>query len=619
MLLKDNQSSTMSGPYCSICWDDLVDEDNPIEQCSVCNVKYHKLCYGAPTDQCFACRVKGTIVRDAHYPDGDLKETRTPAKPVRVRARPVDCCFCSMAEPGLAMHEVLDAEFGRYVLKRNAQHMDRPLMAHTLCARFLSEFHDDFEGTFLHQGEEKGLAFFYAGGPYTGDADKTCYLCQTSTGSPMGPSLVPCCANHDKEDVSFQACHAPGPCDKYVHVGCAMWYRDENGSLPRRRRVYLAAEEVDDVDKAFEANLFCDEHAEDLVKADRHGAKWWRYPVSEAAAAAQALVRVTVPVVAATVAPAVALSPASDPAPVAALPPAPAPVAMSSRPVALPAVDTPVAPPVVAPLSPPVAPPVAVPPTSAAAVVAPAPAAPVVPPADTQPSDMSVRVDDLPPSYQTTFDTLVEAVKDEANMRLVNFKLNAPILAWSKELERQGYSLAQRDAWATQIKEEVVSVLPARPSAAAPALEADATQSIQDKQKKLPTAKIQESKSQAGREALERHKQNILKDVRDNLAAEPRKKFETVMYEARKKWNECLELPPSVFNALWNNVTEAAKKEHQKAPAPPPTPAPEPAPTDWSFLFVGENYKECGMDFSSYDTFEVLAPGLAHNHDPNVS
>jgi hypothetical protein len=322
------------------------------QRCKTCQVGVHNECYGIPGDshvnvdfQCHACRAVGTTVTVRERDPTGKRITYT------IKERPTECCLCSVDDGSVwyhAMHPIYDhyGPTGRQLVLPPSDAEQHPVSrlawGHTLCCFAISS----------HSRTGGCVYGCTADGGYDGDDDddvnsdtssvnsdlddtddesihhfvycirlkknepdslwtKTikeqqelkCHICG---GDDKGPSSfripLQCSANDENEFEDFKRIHSKNlgrdTCYVSMHVGCAIWGRNDAGQLPDSRRVYYFPGRDDtvvkqDPKKRFTntvTNIFCPVHAQDLVRGRIRAAGVLKYP-------AHLLPRQTAPVV----------------------------------------------------------------------------------------------------------------------------------------------------------------------------------------------------------------------------------------------------------------------------------------------------------------------------------
>lgn len=269
-------------------------------ECKDCKVNVHDLCYGTndkmrnkpnPNFRCWACQAVGHTykVRERDPFSGEHLA-------VEQKERPRECCLCSVDDGNHALHPMYDAhgKKGRQILLPAEGKKPRRLAwAHTLCALTVSQSNettgaifgcapdgfyddDDEEASILSNaelnedldidGRPSGLHHFVYWGYlhlFSGNepdawaksmirAKKSlrCQMCGKNDkqmvtlpgGQQVFKSLrvpVQCSANNGNENILFKKHHkmpADETCTIPMHVGCALWGRNDEGEYFRQRR-----------------------------------------------------------------------------------------------------------------------------------------------------------------------------------------------------------------------------------------------------------------------------------------------------------------------------------------------------------------------------------------------
>ena len=315
--------------HCDLCWGRHNFRGMMLQRCRDCGVNFHCECYGVvaahsekdPQIQCFACKAVG---KTFHVRDRDNNNKRIA---VTVKERPTECCLCGTnnGEAFLhAMHPVFDdhGPRGRQILLRATKRKPQRLAwAHTLCCAAICSLMNGCvygckkDGSYEGEGAESqvdkddddesvnsALAMSMMEDTAAEDyADIThyvytlpknpkrdedyqpwlhliaetkrelrCILCGKND-NPKGVYrlAVQCCANDEKEFKEFRGYHRDlhgDTCFQPMHVGCALFRKEEDGSWPSEKRVFFFPGSSKKGAKYQEpiVNVFCDAHARDI-------------------------------------------------------------------------------------------------------------------------------------------------------------------------------------------------------------------------------------------------------------------------------------------------------------------------------------------------------------------
>ncbi|GAX28310.1 hypothetical protein FisN_27Hh035 [Fistulifera solaris] len=269
--------------------------------------------------ECWACRAVGTEIEGRCLMTGQMK-------PIKVQKRPTECCLCGVDNGNEflhAMHPVYDYHGGYHILlPPSREGPERLAWAHSLCCFALCS-HDAVSGCLYgctmngtydgvphpdekerknphlpllpNVGKQTIHHFAYWGirrpdneDPWTRTLREhqqlKCRLCGKDD-RPAHVLRIPiqCSANAAHEFSEFKGRHVNlrgDHCYEAIHVGCAIWKKDDTGAWPSRRRVYFhpgRSEGTVQIDPVI--NVFCTTHADDLCGVG--GSRLLRYPVPE--------------------------------------------------------------------------------------------------------------------------------------------------------------------------------------------------------------------------------------------------------------------------------------------------------------------------------------------------
>jgi len=319
-----SNTTTVKG-HCDICLT-RHSKTKTLLECQTCHVKVHDICYGVPDNfledpnyafHCLACQAVGKQVK---IRERDPYSGRR--KVVIQESRPQECCLCSIKHGVHAMHPVYDVhgKYGRQILlppDKAAQGGKRKLAwGHTLCLQGVNlegiatgcfygcradgycdedEYSlgdDESINSELDIPSEKnssGVHHYVCWGwlgqedEYTKNLQEAkkcrCIYCGKKddglvimNNEKVFRSLrvtVQCCANNEDEVEELTRHHARGgePCYQAMHIGCAMWSRNEANEIPLWRRVYLSTKPLQGAVVA----VYCDLHAKDLYRGEVPG------------------------------------------------------------------------------------------------------------------------------------------------------------------------------------------------------------------------------------------------------------------------------------------------------------------------------------------------------------
>ncbi|GAX13524.1 hypothetical protein FisN_27Lh035 [Fistulifera solaris] len=310
---------------CDICLGKNQCAGMPLWSCRTCHIHIHPLCYGLEKAEesnfeCWACRAVGTEIHGRDLKTGQMKK-------FNVTARPTECCLCGVdngTEFLHAMHPVYDYHGGYHIiLPATKEGPERLAWAHSLCCFALCS-HDQtsgclygctmkgsYEGVTHPEEKERKNPNFPFNIPHLGKnsihhfaywgirrhekedlwtrtlrehKQLKCRLCGKDD-RPAHVLRIPvqCSANSTNEFSEFKGRHEhlrDDHCYEAIHVGCAIWKKDDTGAWPSRRRVYFhPGRSEGTVQIGPVINVFCTTHAEDLCGVG--GSRLLRYPVPE--------------------------------------------------------------------------------------------------------------------------------------------------------------------------------------------------------------------------------------------------------------------------------------------------------------------------------------------------
>ncbi|KAL3779021.1 hypothetical protein HJC23_011460 [Cyclotella cryptica] len=144
----DKEDSAEMKGKCDVCRKRDGHKGHNLQQCKVCGLKVHELCYGLIATQgknpdfvCYACAAVGRQI-EVNVPSrvgGPGKKNKREF--MTQEARPTECVLCSFDDGSIhAMHPIMDThgEHGRQlVLPKTSKKEKRLAWAHTLCATFI--------------------------------------------------------------------------------------------------------------------------------------------------------------------------------------------------------------------------------------------------------------------------------------------------------------------------------------------------------------------------------------------------------------------------------------------------------------------------------------------------
>jgi hypothetical protein len=326
-----NETSSRLGGYCSICWRRDGVQGAILQQCHDCKVLFHNDCYGMPSEMardphllCHACKSVGDVIK-VRQRDSTGKRIA-----IEIKERPTECCLCSVDDKEilLPMHPVYDdyGSSGRQILlpaDPTTNRKKRLAWAHSLCAFVICStpqtagcvYGTTREGTFDGVESEDDTSVESVNSYLDEDRDDItihhfvyvldiqskqknkdwterirqnqismkCIYCGRDDRPEYSYRIpIQCCANDDTEFSEFRGKHPSialdDTCFQAMHVGCAMYGRNEAGELPDFRRVffYPGKADGDESDSSTNnhyvdcvSNAFCDIHAKELGKKSR--------------------------------------------------------------------------------------------------------------------------------------------------------------------------------------------------------------------------------------------------------------------------------------------------------------------------------------------------------------
>ena len=348
-MTSEQQQAKPERQFCDICWARPRKHglSFSFQRCKTCGVGVHKECYGNANSttpsadfECLACQAVGKTVRVRKR-----DKTNHQRLSFKISERPTECCLCSVDDGKAwyhAMHPIFDdyGPTGRQLLLPPTRDKPYPRLAwaHTLCCLAVSSHshtagcvfgctsNGEYDGeedngansdtssvnSDLHESEDESITHFvYCLKRYAHEPDNPwtkkiweqqhelkCQICGEDDSVPSSFRIpVQCSANDESEHSEFEGMHKGLTCDTcYVpmHVGCAIWGRNDVGQLPTCRRIYFFPGQSLDADDAESAknlserekhfathpvtNIFCEAHAEDLVSGGIKAATQLRYP-----------------------------------------------------------------------------------------------------------------------------------------------------------------------------------------------------------------------------------------------------------------------------------------------------------------------------------------------------
>jgi hypothetical protein len=349
-MTKDDSTTekTRVDGYCDICWGRDGFKRMTLLTCLDCGVAFHRECYGIDhsvkdrTVQCGACLSVGQNFtgRDHTGREHVIKQTH----------RPTECSLCSVDE-GRAyphpMHPLYDdyGTSGKQIVLPPDMKRGKPYRlawVHTLCAMSVSSHRrtggcvfgcdadgeyedaeseedmdletddetDDDGGEHEHKRKDSSVHHFVFCLKENKDDDESvwtqtireqqslkCSLCganDKNDGVNVSYRIpLQCSANDPGEFKEFDGSHdelCGGTCFVPIHVGCAMWYKNDAGEYPTARRVYFfpGMAKTSDTYAQPVSNIFCDVHALGLQHDKIPGSTTLRYPVTPGRSRTQA-------------------------------------------------------------------------------------------------------------------------------------------------------------------------------------------------------------------------------------------------------------------------------------------------------------------------------------------
>jgi len=347
-MASEQQQAKPERQFCDICWARPRKHglSFSFQRCKTCGVGVHKECYGnahsttpSADFECLACQAVGKTVRVRKR-----DKTTNQRLSFKISERPTECCLCSVDDGDAwyhAMHPIFDdyGPKGRQLLLPPSRDKPYPRLAwaHTLCCLAISSHshtagcvfgctsNGEYDGeedsgansdtssvnSDLHESEDESITHFVyclkrsahePDNPWTKKIweqqhELKCQICGEDDSVPSSFRIpLQCSANDESEHSEFKGKHKGLTCDTcYVpmHVGCAIWGRNDVGQLPTCRRIYFFPGQALDADaestqnlsereKHFAThpvtNIFCEAHAEDLVSGGIKAATQLRYP-----------------------------------------------------------------------------------------------------------------------------------------------------------------------------------------------------------------------------------------------------------------------------------------------------------------------------------------------------
>jgi hypothetical protein len=295
-----------------------------------------------PLWKCWACQAVGTTVQ-THTKEG------TERVRVTITERPTECCLCGFhTTHPLPMHPLYDfyGLKGRPVLLESSSSSTkktphRTAWVHTLCAMVINStpmtagcvYGVDREGSYQGEDDDDDDSdsddvsinselvkstpddiedihhFVYnmkKKGKPPDDYTKAihaaralkCIYCGSNDRRGMSLRIpLQCCANEEYEPVDFQGSHEElgnDSCYQSMHVGCAMYFASNatatNTTWPSYRRVFFFPGTPTDDDDVYPdpvVGVYCDTHAQDLIKTKCIKSTTLHFPTRAQTAAAQ--------------------------------------------------------------------------------------------------------------------------------------------------------------------------------------------------------------------------------------------------------------------------------------------------------------------------------------------